>query len=239
MEIFMLPPIEKVTAEFNECRLNMNEELYRKLDIYAEILVQFNKVMNLTSIIEPQEILTKHFLDSILICNMIEFPEKAKVIDVGTGAGFPLIPIKLYNPDLKITLIDSQAKRTRFLEELIGKLEIDAEIINKRAEEVSRDTNYREKFDVCVSRAVAPFPTLCEFCIPFVKTDGIFAAMKGPKENASDFASSYETLGGKYYGQIDYNLPNGDERRLILIKKISQTSTKYPRNSAQIIRNPL
>ena len=235
----MLPNYNSVEELFSQCGLTLTPSLYTMLDQYAIFLVKCNEMINLTSIVEPNEIIIKHFIDSIVISNMICIPENAKVIDVGTGAGFPLLPLKLYRPDISICLLDSQLKRVKFLQDLTYLLRVDAEIVHDRAELLSHNEKYREKFDVCVSRAVAPLPVLCEFCIPFVKCGGDFAALKGPNEDAMDFQSAYKELGCSLLGQNDYELPNGDARRLILIEKISQTSTDYPRKSAHIMRNPL
>lgn len=235
----MLPKFDLAQKMFADCGLTLTNDVYELLDCYAAYLVRCNNITNLTSITEPHDILVKHFIDSILLCNMIDFAEGASVIDVGTGAGFPLVPIKIYRPDLNVTLLDSQLKRVKFLEDLTFLLRIKANIMHDRAENVSHNENYREKFDVCVSRAVASLPVLSEFCLPYVKVGGFFCAMKGPNENAMDFADAIKLLGGSLLGQNDYELPNGDSRRLVVVEKISQTPTEYPRKSAHIMRNPL
>lgn len=235
----MLPNYDFSQKKFSECGLTLNQDTYEALDCYAKYLVKCNSVANLTSITDPEGILVKHFIDSILICNMVELPKNSRLIDIGTGAGFPLIPIKIYRPDLQICLLDSQLKRVKFLQDLTYLLQIDAVIIHNRAEITSHQDKYREQFDVCVSRAVAPLPILSEFCIPYVKIGGYFAAMKGPNEDSVDFIEAYKKLGGSLLGQNDYELPNGDSRRLVLIEKISQTPTGYPRKSTHIMRNPL
>ncbi len=221
------------------CGIKLTQELYDKLDLYAQILTEYNKVMNLTAIMSPDEMYVKHFLDSMIVCTMLDFPENSTVIDIGSGAGFPLVPMKLYRPDLKITLLDSLKKRTEFLKILTSELGIDACIVNDRAENAAKDEAYREKYDFCVARAVAPLALLCEYCLPFVKVGGHFMALKGPSEDAFERKKAFTELGAEVYGQNDYALPNGDARRIVIARKISQISSRYPRNSNQILKHPL
>ncbi len=221
------------------CGIKLTQELYEKLDLYAEIVAEYNKKVNLTAIMSPDETFVKHFLDSMIVCTMLDFPENSSVIDIGSGAGFPLVPMKLYRPDLQITLCDSQRKRTDFLAILCRELGIDAKIINDRAENSAKKEEYREKYDFCVARAVAPLSLLCEYCLPFVKVGGHFLALKGPSEDAFDKKNVFAELGAEVYGQNDYSLPNGDARRIVIARKISQIATKYPRNSNQILKHPL
>jgi len=224
-----------VCAEiFNKNGLVLPVDLYKKLDIYAEFLCDYNEKVNLTAITDAHDIFVKHFLDSIIILNYISIPEGASIIDVGTGAGFPSIPLKLYRPDLKITLLDSLNKRIIFLDELCKRLEINSQTVHSRAELLSRDKNYRDKFDFAFARAVAAMPVLCEYCMPFVKPDGFFIAMKGPTEDVISAKSAVFLLGGRFEADIPYELINGESRRIVSIKKISHTPSKYPRNSAQI-----
>ena len=211
----------------------MTKELYGKLDIYAEFLIEYNKNVNLTAITDPKEILLKHFIDSILLCKYADIPLNSTIVDVGTGAGFPSVPLKLYRSDLRITLLDSLNKRINFLKQLCGKLDIDAEFIHGRAENISKMPEYREKFDFSCARAVANMSLLSELCIPFIKVGGIFLAMKGPNEDITLGYNAVKLLGGVVESNISYTL-NGEERRISVVKKISQTPTKYPRNSSQI-----
>lgn len=229
----MLPEFELSCSVFNKNGLVLTEDLYSKLNVYAEFLVEYNNKVNLTAITRPDEILVKHFADSIKLAELIDIPKNASLIDVGTGAGFPSVPLKLYRPDIKLTLLDSLQKRIAFLEELTDKLEIEAELIHERAENVSKLPEYREKFDVATARAVANMSLLSELCIPFVKTGGIFAAMKGPGEDVSLGYNAVKILGGAVRDEIDYSIGN-EHRKLIVAEKISQTPTKYPRNSSQI-----
>ena len=193
----MLPEFEYAKGLFNEYGLELSEEQYEKLDIYAEFLVEYNEKVNLTAITEPDEILKKHFIDSVLMLKFVDIPRDSSMIDVGTGAGFPSVPIAVFRPDIKLTLLDSLNKRTIFLEKLCEKLGVKAGIIHGRAEEVSKNEKYREQFDVACARAVANMAVLSEFCLPFVKVGGNFTAMKGPNENIEASEKAVKILGGK------------------------------------------
>ncbi len=234
----MLPDFDFCSDIFKKNALNLTDELYNKLDTYAEFLVEYNKNVNLTAITAPEEILVKHFIDSILLCKYADIPENASLIDVGTGAGFPSVPMKIYCSDLKITLLDSLNKRINFLQQLCEMTQIDAEFIHGRAEDYGKESQYREKFDFSCARAVANLSVLSEYCIPFVKIGGYFLSMKGPNEIIDESNKAVELLGGKIKSDIQYSLEN-DTRRIIAIEKISQTPTKYPRNSSQIKKKPL
>ncbi len=234
----MLPDFEFSCSAFNKYGLTLTEELYQKLEIYAEFLVEYNNNVNLTAITDPTEILFKHYIDSILATEYVEFPKNSSLIDVGTGAGFPSVPLKLYRNDIKITLLDSLNKRIEFLKQLCDKLEIEAEFIHERAENVSKLPEYREKFDFSCARAVANMSLLSELCIPFVKVGGSFVSLKGPSEDISIGENAVNTLGGKIERVDEYQL-EGEGRKIVYVKKISQTPTRFPRNSSQIIKKPL
>ncbi len=234
----MLPEYDFCASAFQHFNVELSKTLYEKLDIYAEFLVEYNKNVNLTAITDPEEILYKHFIDSILLAKYAEIPENASLIDVGTGAGFPSVPLKLFRPDLNITLLDSLNKRITFLQMLCGKLDIQAEFIHERAENAGKMPEYREKFDVSCARAVANMSVLSEMCIPFLKVNGIFAAMKGPNEDISKGNNAIQLLGGKIESQSEYDI-SGEGRKIIIVKKISHTMTKYPRNSSQIKKKSL
>ena len=234
----MLPDYEYCRAEFKSAGLVLSEEVYEKLNVYTSFLVEYNEKINLTAITDPIEILKKHFIDSIVIANYVDIPLNSSIIDVGTGAGFPSVPIKLYRPDLKITLLDSLNKRIEFLHQLSEKLNIDVKLLHGRAEEISKLDEYRENFDFSCARAVANLSLLSEYCIPFVKVGGSFISMKGPNEDISRGYNAVSILGGKIENIFEYSLFN-DKRRIINIKKISQTPTKYPRNSGQIKKKQL
>ncbi|HPY84176.1 MAG TPA: 16S rRNA (guanine(527)-N(7))-methyltransferase RsmG [Ruminococcus flavefaciens] len=234
----MLPEYDFSRELFSQYGLELSESQYKKLDIYAEFLVEYNNNVNLTAITDPKEILIKHFLDSILLVRYCDIPLESSLIDVGTGAGFPSVPLKIYRSDLKITLLDSLNKRIYFLEQLCEKLEIEAEFIHGRAEDFSKKAEYREKFDFSSARAVANMSLLSELCIPFVKVGGYFISMKGPTENVSEGENAIKILGGELTDICGYEL-EGEERRIVKVKKISQTPTKYPRNSSQLKKKSL
>ena len=234
----MLPEYDFCKECFEKYDIELSEDIYRKLDIYADFLVEYNKNVNLTAITEPVEIMYKHFIDSVLIDRYAEIPENASLIDVGTGAGFPSVPLKLFRPDIKITLLDGLNKRINFLRILCEKLGIEAEFIHDRAEIIGKNLNYREKYDISCARAVANMSVLSEICLPLVKTGGIFIAMKGLTENISDGNNAVQLTGGKITDEIIYDVA-GDNRKIVIVKKISQTPTKYPRNSGQIKKKSL
>ncbi len=234
----MLPEYDFSRELFSQYGLELSESQYKNLDIYAEFLVEYNNNVNLTAITDPKEILIKHFLDSILLVRYCDIPLESSLIDVGTGAGFPSVPLKIYRDDLKITLLDSLNKRIYFLEQLCDKLEIEAEFIHGRAEDFSKKAEYREKFDFSCARAVANMSLLSELCIPFVKVGGYFISMKGPTENVSEGENAVKILGGELTDICGYKL-EGEERRIVKVKKISQTPTKYPRNSSQLKKKTL
>ena len=225
-------------SEFESVGLQLSKEQYEKLSAYAEFLVEYNEKVNLTAITEPSEILRKHFIDSILLTKFTDIPANASIIDVGTGAGFPSVPIKIYRPDVNITLLDSLNKRIDFLKQLCQRIEIDADFIHGRAEDYSKKPEYREKFDVSCARAVANMSLLSELCIPFVKENGCFIAMKGPNEDISLGTHAVELLGGSIESETEYKLFDED-RKIVIVRKISQTPSKYPRNSSQIKKKTL
>lgn len=234
----MLPEYSFCRKVFEENELTLTEEVYEKLDIYAEFLVETNKVMNLTAITDPEEILIKHFADSISITRFVDFKDGMKAIDVGTGAGFPLLPVKIYIPQIKITLLDGLNKRIKFLSELCDKLSVDAECIHERAELLARKEEYREQYDIATARAVSAMPELSEYCMPFVKKGGVFCAMKGPSEDIGSASNAIKLLGGSLKDDIRYEI-NGEQRRVVIVKKIAPVSSKYPRASGKIKSKPL
>lgn len=219
--------------------LDITQEMYDKFEIYAQYLVEYNEKVNLTAITEHTEIYIKHFLDSIMPLIYVDIPQGSTLIDVGTGAGFPSIPIKIYRPDIKLTLLDSLNKRVIFLKSLCDKLGIDAECIHGRAEDFGKDSCYRETFDFATARAVANLQMLSEYCMPFVKVGGSFIAMKGLSENIDASNKAISTLGGKLSNDITYTIPPEDNRRIVVIQKISNTPKKYPRISGKIKSKPL
>ena len=229
---------EQYCSAFEAYGLTLNKQQYASFQQYAEFLVEYNTKVNLTAITDPEEIMIKHFLDSSLLLKYAEIPEGASLIDVGTGAGFPSVPLKIMRPDIRITLLDSLAKRITFLEQLCEKIGAEAEFIHGRAEDFGKDEKYREQFDFATARAVANMSLLSEFCLPFVKVGGEFIALKGPNEDIAAGKSAIELLGGEIGEVAEYDL-NGEKRKLVHVKKISHTPPKYPRNSAQIKKKSL
>ena len=234
----MLPEYEFCRKAFEDNGLSLTAEVYEKLDIYADMLVETNKVMNLTAITEPEDVLVKHFIDSIAITRFAKFEDGMKVIDVGTGAGFPLLPVKIYMPGLKITLLDGLNKRIKFLTDVCEKIGVEAECIHERAELLAKKDEYREKYDIATARAVSAMPELSEYCLPFVKKGGIFCAMKGPSEDISTAANALKLLGGKLEKDEHYEI-NGEQRRVVIVKKTAPCPPKYPRASGKIKSKPL
>lgn len=234
----MLPDFEISREKFLSCGIDLPKNLYDKFNIYADFLVEYNEKVNLTAITDPMEILCKHFIDSACLLKYVDISNNSSLIDVGTGAGFPSVPLKILRPDIRLTLLDSLNKRIDFLKKLCDKLEIDAEFIHGRAEDISKMPEYREKFDYSCARAVANISTLSELCIPFVKVGGSFISMKGPTEDVSRGTNAIEILGGSVANSINYSLFD-EQRRIFVIRKISQTPIKYPRNSAQIKKKSL
>ena len=222
---------------FSAANVDISEEMGEKLVRLCDFMVEYNKNVNLTSITEFEEIVDKHFVDSVIPFFMVDIPEKSTFIDVGTGAGFPALPLLIVRPDLRGTLCDSLNKRCVYLEKACEMLDISAEIIHARSEELGRKR--RECFDFATARAVAAMPVLCEYCMPFVKVGGRFIALKSVNEDIDIAVNAITKLGGKADIVKDYELPNEDKRRLVIVKKLSQTPTQYPRSSANISKKPL
>ena len=229
--------IEYILKEFDKCDISLSKEQGEKLLKLYDFLVEYNEKVNLTAITDFEEVVIKHFVDSILPFSKLRIDEGASFIDVGTGAGFPSIPLLIYRPDLEGTLLEALNKRCVFLEaacELVG---VKAKVVHGRAEDYAKDK--REQFDIATARAVAAMPVLCEYCLPYVKTGGRFVALKSVNENSDESEKAIKILGGKTEQILDYEITNGDNRRLFVIKKISQTPTKYPRNPSMIKKKPL
>ena len=228
--------------EAKKFNINLNDEQLKKFNVYMDFLLEYNSHTNLTTIIDPNEIMIKHFLDSILLNKFVEIPKNAKIIDVGTGAGFPGVPMKIFREDINLTLVDSLNKRIKFLNLLMEKTNLKAETIHYRAEELSHNNKYREKFDFAVSRAVAPLNVLCEYCLPYVKVGGFFIALKGSNvdEEIQNSQQAIKNLGGIIKKIEAFELPkNKGFRNILIIKKIKEISKKYPRSNAKISKFPL
>lgn len=214
---------------FESFGLNFTKELFDKFEIYYNFLIEYNKKINLTGTTEKAEVFDKHFADSISCVNLIA--QNATVCDVGTGAGFPGVVLKMVRPDIKLTLVDSVFKKTVFLNELLHVLNIEAEVFHNRVEDTDFKSKFLNKFDFVASRAVAQMCTLTEYCLPFVKTSGKFVAFKGPNvtEELKISEKAIYVLGGKFENEIKYKLPSGIEHSLIVISKTKKTDEKYPR----------
>ena len=235
----MIIEYNKFAEIFSEYGIEITSSQYQKLETYARMLVEWNEKMNLTAITDSEGITIKHFLDSILPLKKLDVPHGASLIDVGTGAGFPGLPMKIFRPDLKLTLLDSLNKRVDFLRAVCEETETEADCIHLRAEDGGRSPELRERFDMAVARAVAALPVLSEYCLPFVRVGGTFAALKGPGEDVKAGTSAIKVLGGELTDVIEYELPGGDKRTLIVVGKVKSTPEKYPRNSGQIKKKPL
>lgn len=232
---------EKMKESLKELNIELSEKQLNQFYNYMNILIEWNKVMNLTNITEPEGIIQKHFVDSLTVLKSIK--ENDSIIDVGTGAGFPGIPIKIAFPETRITLLDSLNKRIKFLEEVINKLELkNIETIHGRAEEVAHNKKYREKYDIAIARAVAPLNVLSEYLLPFVKIGGYAICMKGTKgkEEAEEGKNAIKILGGEITNSREFNLPNTEMARTIIeIEKIKNTEKKYPRKAGTPTKMPL
>lgn len=229
--------IEFIISEFQKCNIELSQDKADKLLKLYEFLVEYNQNVNLTAITDFEEVVVKHFIDSVLPFSMIDIKENSSFIDVGTGAGFPSIPLMIVRPDLKGTLLEALNKRCVFLEKACELTGVVAKVVHGRAEDYAKEK--REAFDFATARAVAAMPVLCEYCIPYVKTGGRFIALKSVNEDETLCEKAVKVLGGKIAEIKDYTITNGDSRRLFIIDKVSQTPTKYPRNPSMIKKKPL
>lgn len=232
---------DKFIEEVNKISIPLSKHQLEQFRIYYEMLVEKNKVMNLTGITEWDEVLEKHFLDSISLIRAIDLNQKLTVMDMGTGAGFPGIPLKIAFPNLKVTLADSLNKRVLFLQEVIDALKLeDIEAIHGRAEDLARDKKYREQYDLSVSRAVANLSTLSEYCLPFVKIGGQFISYKSGEveEEVASSKSAIFLLGGKIKDIVMFELGESG-RSFIVIDKVKGTPMTYPRKAGTPSKKPL
>lgn len=223
--------------------LTINEESYKKFIEYKDLIKFWNEKVNLTAITEDEQIIKKHFIDCIKIFKFSPLKDAKNIIDVGTGAGFPGIPIKIIKPDTKMVLLDSLNKRINFLNEVINKIDLkDITTIHGRAEDFSRKNEYREKCDAAVSRAVANLAVLSELCIPYVKVGGYFVAMKGPsvEEEIQQGKNAVSILGGKIEDIVKIDIEDSDlNHNLVIIKKVKETPNVYPRKAGTAVKKPL
>ena len=236
---------EQFIKELSLLSLHLEEDQLNQFYKYYELLTEWNKVMNLTAITELEEVVTKHFVDSLSLIRAVGdlWEQPYRIIDVGTGAGFPGIPLKIVFPELDITLMDSLNKRIKFLNEVIGQLNLDKiEAIHDRAEDMGRNPIYREQYDLCVSRAVANLSTLSEYCMPFVKVGGAFIPYKSGKIEEELVAGKHAVflLGGKVERVETFLLPGTEaERSLVIIRKNTEISKRYPRKAGLPSKEPL
>ena len=229
---------KKILNTFN---IELNEEKLNKFEIYLNELIETNKNFNLTRIVDEKDVLEKHFLDSLIINKYINSNDK--VIDIGSGAGFPGIPLKIFLDNINILMVDSVNKKVDFINKIISELNLEnALAIHERAEDLAHNMNYREKYDVAVSRAVANMSTLAEYLIPFVKIDGKIIYIKGPniKDELNNSKNAINILGGKVEDIYEYKLPNLEQiYNIIVIKKVKSTNSKYPRKAGIPNNSPI
>ena len=232
-----------LTKKVKKLSIVLNDKQIQQFEQYYNILVEWNKVMNLTAITKYEEVIEKHFLDSLTIVDAINMEKIETLTDVGTGAGFPGIPLKIAFPHLKVTLLDSLNKRIKFLNEVIDLLDLDdIKAIHGRAEDYAKQAEYREQYDICVSRAVANLATLSEYCLPYVKVDGLFVPYKSGEidEELKSSEKAVSILGGKVEEVVKFQLPGTDiGRSFVKIHKIKETKKKYPRKAGMPTKEPL
>ena len=235
---------EQLNREMDTLNISLTEEQCNEFLLYYKILLEWNQVMNLTAITEQSDVITKHFTDSVSLVRVIPDlgARDLSVADLGTGAGFPGIPLKIVFPNLRITLMDSLDKRVRFLNHVIEELELkDIHAIHGRAEELGQNKDHREQYDLCVSRAVANMAVLCEYCLPLVKTGGVFTAYK-TESAANEVAAAkgaLKKLGGSVSDIHEFSLPNGDPRTMVVVKKVQKTPPAYPRKAGTPRKSPI
>lgn len=236
---------EKFVLELSKHNFELTDKQKQQFKLYFKMLIEVNEHVNLTRITEEDEVYLKHFYDSItpLFTFGAVFKDGATLCDVGAGAGFPSIPLKILKPGLKVTIVDSLQKRLNFLKDLISELGLtDVELVHGRAEDVGQNKLYRERFDIVTARAVARMSVLSEYCLPLVKKGGYFVALKGPKaeDELDDGKKALEVLGGKLIKDEELTLPeNEEERTLVLVQKVKSTPKKYPRQAGTPRRKPI
>ena len=236
--------IDLLAREAQKLSIELSPETLEKFDAYANLLVETNKSMNLTAITDPEGIVYKHFIDSLTALSSLP-KGHVSLVDVGSGAGFPGIPLLLARPDLEVTVLDSLEKRLRFIETLCDTLGLKVKTVHARAEEAGQDPLYREQYDVAIARAVAYLPVLCEWCIPLIKPDGFFISMKGSSglDETDKSQRAIKILGGQQKSFQSFNLQTGTEtyekRSILMVGKIESTPEKYPRTNGKIKKQPL
>ena len=235
--------MERLQSKAEQLGIRLSEKQLEQFQCYYERLIEKNKVMNLTAITEYEEVVDKHFIDSILLGSVKELFGKKRVIDVGTGAGFPGIPLKIVYPELEITLLDSLNKRVKFLNEVIEELGLTGiQAVHSRAEDLAQDAAYRQQYDICVSRAVANLATLSEYCIPFVKQGGYFISYKSTQieEELKQAKKAVQVLGGTLEQVETVQIPGTTiERQFVMIRKTGTTPKKFPRKAGTASKTPI
>ena len=223
--------------------LNFDERQLEQLEIFYNLIVDWNKKINLTALVDEKDFAVKHVIDSLTVWDDEKFADVKNFVDVGTGAGFPAIPLKIFQPHLEVTLIDSLAKRVEFLKKVVAELNLEnVKCLHGRAEDLAHDKNLREKFDLVTARAVARLNILAEYCLPFVKVGGNFAAMKGKnfREEISEAKNAVKILGGGDINFAEKILPTlPDVRAVIFVEKIKNTPKKFPRSAGTPVKRPL
>ena len=226
-----------------ELGIELDSGAFARFSLFTDELTEWNKVMNLTAIKKPEEIAVKHYVDSLAVLKYVKIKNNARIADVGCGAGFPGIPVKIARNDISLCSIDSLGKRVKFLAQLVDKLGFEnCECVHARAEEVGGKAPFREAYDYAFARAVARLRVLCEYCIPLVRIGGAFIAMKGGDcaEEIAEAQNAIKLTGGEMENVFSYNLPQTDmARSIIVIRKVKETQAKYPRASAKIAKSPL
>ena len=217
--------------------INVTDAQLNLFEKYYTLLIQYNQSFNITTITERDEVYIKHFVDSVINVDKLK---SGKLLDVGSGGGFPALPIKIMRPDIDVTMVEATGKKCNFLNSVITELGLqNVRVFNGRAEEISKTEKFREQFDICTARAVARLNVLCEYCMPFVKEGGIFLAYKGnAQEEVKEAANAINILGGKL-GEVKTYLLNGENRALCYIEKVAKTDKKYPRGRGKERKNPL
>ena len=234
---------EILKSGIEELGISCKDDTIEKFRIYREILVDWNQKMNLTGIEDEKEVYIKHFLDSVAAVKNGYIKDGMSIIDVGTGAGFPGLPLRICLENTKVTLLDSLNKRINFLDEVCKNIKVDnVELIHGRAEDFGKDENYREQYHIATARAVAGLPILMEFCVPFIKVGGYFVCLKGPNADTEleESKKAMEVLGLEFVEKIDVKLPDTDlNHNIVVFKKVNSTPAKYPRKAGKPVKSPI